>query len=187
MDPSPLFTPATPPAGGRPTKWVPTPNTVRHVARRPAVLPWLCLLCAALFVAVLFGASVLLGPAALALALTVLLARRWRVAVAAAERRNAEARSAPGRHARDDEPEESPSDTGADLVDTGAGGVDAGAGQGERADQNAGARGRDTRRRDARRPDDEAPPSSGTARVPGQRGGPPSGADLAGRHRAPSA
>jgi hypothetical protein len=115
MNVSPLDSPAPPAekhAGSQAaTRWVPTPNTLRYVAKRPPALPWLFWATAALGLLAMIASPTLLVPAGLVLLLTVLTGLRWRAAKSLAEQKNAEVSSAPGRHARADD-----TDTVAALV-----------------------------------------------------------------------
>ncbi|WP_445185241.1 hypothetical protein ACTXG6_44110 [Pseudonocardia sp. Cha107L01] len=108
MNVSPLDSPAPPAetnAGSQAgaTRWVPTPRTLRFVAKRPPALPWLFWATAALGLLAMIASPALLIPAGLVLLLTVLTGVRWRAAKSLAEQKNAEVSSAPGRHARADD------------------------------------------------------------------------------------
>jgi hypothetical protein len=107
MKVSPLDSPA-PPAetndgSQAAARWVPTPRTLRYVAKRPPALPWLFWATAALGLLAMIASPALLIPAGLVLLLTVLTGLRWRAAKSLAEQKNAEVSSAPGRHARADD------------------------------------------------------------------------------------
>ncbi|MDT7599089.1 MAG: hypothetical protein QOK26_1166 [Pseudonocardiales bacterium] len=107
MNVSPLDSPVPPAetnAGSQAaTRWVPTPRTLRFVAKRPPALPWLFWATAALGLLAMIASPALLIPAGLVLLLTVLTGLRWRAAQSLAEQKNAEVSSAPGRHARADD------------------------------------------------------------------------------------
>jgi hypothetical protein len=116
MNVSPLDSPAPPAetnAGSQAaaTRWVPTPRTLRFVAKRPPALPWLFWATAALGLLAMIASPALLIPAGLVLLLTVLTGVRWRAAKSLAEQKNAEVSAAPGRHARADD-----ADAGSALV-----------------------------------------------------------------------
>jgi hypothetical protein len=85
---------------------------------------------------------------------------------------------APGRHARADESDAEPSDPLGDAHDPAA--------DDPAIDNPADHQAASAWSRDAERPTDGTLPSPRTAKVPGQRGGPPSGSEMVGRHRAPS-